>query len=490
MTCHVARASFFPPARCISAALGTRFVAQGGPLLNQWDLAGTETTTDPWYMVAYSQYRYGQHQSVFIEDQPFARGNAVGETVKKFMAGSIELLHDNYAQNDFGDTHSLVLIVDSLNVQNTLLQLVPEAQRGAAAKTLDTVLRSASWRKAEKDSGQGKAEGDVLENVVNALADLCLGPQVPAARLNGSPDGNTWWSTTNLPSSTYTGRDAFYAKLKAITDSATYQALRDKVEIVATSSRARDDFGRFLALNDLAPFALKLSDATALAALKSANETLAQDWEADAALTAAQRAGGLAHFSDDWLADRADFLDRKNWFNAQNKNPVDPTVTPSMLNHRFQNPSITFKDVDSGYEIAQGVITDATKRMYFGGAENDALSGGRDADHLYGGGGADTLTGGAGRDRLEGGADDDRLEGGKDNDILLGGLGNDSYVFTSGDGWDWIDDRDGQGALRYDGKLLGSALAPIQKIAANTWPSHDGQITYSLYGGVPYVVEG
>ena len=123
----------------------------------------------------------------------------------------------------------------------------------------------------------------------------------------------------------------------------------------------------------------------------------------------------------------------------------------------------------------------AAKKVLFGEDAAETLTAGTGDSHLYGAGGADTLNGGAGRDRLEGGIDDDVLEGGKDNDILLGGAGNDSYLFTSGDGWDWIDDRDGQGALRYDGKLLGSAAAPIQKIAANTWQSHDGQITYSLY---------
>jgi hypothetical protein len=61
-----------------------------------------------------------------------------------------------------------------------------------ATQTLDTVLKNASWRKAQPDSAQGKAEGDVLESVVNALADLILGPQAKAQRLNGSPDGNTW----------------------------------------------------------------------------------------------------------------------------------------------------------------------------------------------------------------------------------------------------------------------------------------------------------
>jgi hypothetical protein len=78
-------------------------------------------------------------------------------------------------------------------VQNALLNLLPVEKREAAAGTLNTILLEASWRKKENGdlaigSTQGQAEGDVLENVVNALADLILGPQVKNQRLNGSPD--------------------------------------------------------------------------------------------------------------------------------------------------------------------------------------------------------------------------------------------------------------------------------------------------------------
>jgi len=117
------------------AALGKPFWANGsGPsLANQWDVAGWETSSDPWYMVAYSQYRYGQPQNVFIEDQPFTRGDAFGQFVSHLLKGEIELLYPGYFNNDFGDTHSLTLIVDSLSVQNTLAQLLPTAVRDTAA---------------------------------------------------------------------------------------------------------------------------------------------------------------------------------------------------------------------------------------------------------------------------------------------------------------------------------------------------------------------
>jgi|APLak6261671648_1056085.scaffolds.fasta_scaffold01641_2 pimeloyl-ACP methyl ester carboxylesterase len=222
----------------ISAALGTPTPAPGGALTNQWDVAATETTTPPWYMVAYSQYRYGNDVKLFIEDQPFKRGNVLGETVKALLEGNIELLHEQYANNDFGDTHSLTLIVDSLNVQNTLMQLVPAADPAGAASALDAILKNASWRKAEINSGQGQAEGDVLENVVNALADLILGPQLKTDRLNGSAEGNTWWDTQNkiVGDTTYTGRDKLYEKLDAIAKFVVSDAFKPLAKLKGSAS--------------------------------------------------------------------------------------------------------------------------------------------------------------------------------------------------------------------------------------------------------------
>lgn len=172
--------------------------AASPPLANQYEIVGTED--NPTYpasaLVAHSQWHYGTDVPLFIEDQPLTRGSSVLDSLKaSIKEGGFKLLVDGYSKNDFGDTHSLVLIVDSLNVQNTLLQLVPENQRGGAAATLEAILRQASWRTAQSTSGtQGQAEGDVLENVVNALADLCLGPDPNRVPLKGSLDGNTWFA--------------------------------------------------------------------------------------------------------------------------------------------------------------------------------------------------------------------------------------------------------------------------------------------------------
>lgn len=168
----------------------------GTPLLgNQYDVVGWEFSAErPGAIVAHSLWHYGNDVRLFIEDQPNARGGILGHALSASLAAAdVRLLVEGFSQRDFGDDHSLVLLVDSLNVQNALLQLLPETKRDETAKTLDTILRNASWRKAENGDlfigdGQGKAEGDVLENVVNVLADLVLGPQAKANRLNGNPD--------------------------------------------------------------------------------------------------------------------------------------------------------------------------------------------------------------------------------------------------------------------------------------------------------------
>ena len=47
------------------------------PLKNQYDLVGIETSMTAWSAVSFSQFHYGQHVSLFIEDQPATRGNFV-----------------------------------------------------------------------------------------------------------------------------------------------------------------------------------------------------------------------------------------------------------------------------------------------------------------------------------------------------------------------------------------------------------------------------
>ncbi|MFZ2269843.1 MAG: putative Ig domain-containing protein [Azonexus sp.] len=97
--------------------------------------------------------------------------------------------------------------------------------------------------------------------------------------------------------------------------------------------------------------------------------------------------------------------------------------------------------------------TDQVDHLY-GGLGMDRLDGAKGNDYIEGNAGSDILTGGEGEDILLGGTGMDILEGGKGWDTLNGGLGDDTYQFTSGDGWDWIEDSDGKGKITYGGTPL------------------------------------
>jgi pimeloyl-ACP methyl ester carboxylesterase len=82
---------------------------------NQYDVVGDTSPS----AVANSLWHYGTDVRIFIEDQPLWRGGIVLDVTKDTLDyGDVKLLVDGYARKDFGDTHSLVLIIDSLNARH------------------------------------------------------------------------------------------------------------------------------------------------------------------------------------------------------------------------------------------------------------------------------------------------------------------------------------------------------------------------------------
>ena len=83
----------------------------------------------------------------------------------------------------------------------------------------------------------------------------------------------------------------------------------------------------------------------------------------------------------------------------------------------------------------------------FGGKGNDLLNGLAGNDTINGGDGNDTIYGGEGNDNLSGGKGDDKfyaesgnntITGGAGSDTIYSGTGNDVFVYTAGDGNDFI----------------------------------------------------
>ncbi|WP_077001411.1 putative Ig domain-containing protein [Variovorax sp. KK3] len=454
---------------------------------NQFDVVGA---TNP-SAVSNSQWHIGTDVRVFIEDQPLYRGGvaieALSETLKHTLAVSfaqfnVKLLIDGYATKDFGDTHSLVLIVDSLNLQNTLLQMLPAEKRTGetADKLLDDILRSASNLKrvdgdAVVGTGQGKSEGDVLENVLNALADLALGP-LAGPRLKGSAEGNTWHRVEDEQG--FTGRDAFYNVLDRIRRSEFYKSavagdLALALEATSGSelaSRAHTDFAAFAALYSLSPFVLSSGKPGALEALVGdAWGALYADWQADkTALADGARADEL-RITDQWLQDRAALVELKKKFGIDNAS-YDSAIG--------NDKDIIWEDRYVDFTIHRAGLADATYVRFGDDADDADLTGGSHNDRLYGGAGADTLTGGQGSDHLQGDSGNDSLDGGEGNDTLLGGTGSDTYRFVGSWGADTVIDADGAGAIEVDGTVLQGG----RKIAEGVWRNDEQRVLYTLAG--------
>jgi Ca2+-binding RTX toxin-like protein len=299
---------------------------------------------------------------------------------------------------------------------------------------------------------------ETFEQLVNALSHMFDIPEI---------ENTTADSTTD-------GREALFSNIIAIQNSNGFKDLIGKVSIDASAvsaSEARTDFGVFLSLVYLTPFALKPIDVAANVLLQTAslkNTELALQWEQDNNLTAEQRAGGQGHYSDMWLNDRAHMLSQ-----MIARNIADSVmVIGGGHNETYQDMATgqLFSTADTGY-IGPDLPPDSKRYIFGDDNDNAAIQGGNQNDHLYGGAGNDTLTGNGGNDYLEGGIGDDILEGGQGNDQLFGGLSHDTYIYHSGDGFDTIEDIDGLGRIEIDGVTLD--LTGGSRIGADTWLTAD-----------------
>jgi Ca2+-binding RTX toxin-like protein len=390
--------------------------------------------------VANSQIHYGTPTPIWIEDQPLLRGQVVSSVVSAsglgVLAADLKLLSPGFSQNDFGDTHSLVLLVDSLNVQNVLVKLSPDLD----AATLNGIFNAASNAKVETGytasvgvNNQGKADGETLEKVVNALADMLGLGWRGDKRLSGRLEGNTWALVND--SDGYSGRAKFYANLKEVSDRIDSQSLTGKLLIRPASAdlraAARNDFSAIVALQDLAPFWATGKDAAADVFLVAVwQSTRASDyaaWLEDKSSTYPRT------FTDSWMADRAAMLGGLVSRNQVNADRIVSTTNTDYF------------DAESSTKLAQRIngigLNAPANKIAFGGGRADALTGTDNTlgDHLYGGGSTDYLDARSG---------DDYLEGGTGTDVYQYSAEKSFFGNYSDDGGDTILDADGKGLIR------------------------------------------
>ncbi len=267
------------------------------------------------------------------------------------------------------------------------------------------------------------------ERLLDGLRKTIMGGDVFASGVGDTSNGTL---NTEPPS-----RVDFHFRLSQLVDYSGFQDLMGQFTIVnspASIQEAKGDFGAFLSLVYLTPFALKANDAGGTLYLQNStfdNTQLAAKWEQDKNLTPAQIANSEVNFTDNWLTDRIAML---AWQNTVNNEDVGDTQDNPYIS---QGIGKHFYDYDSADGFYVGIQDDNTRQTIFGDeTANGAITGLGGDDHLYGGAGNDTLTGNKGNDYLEGNADNDKLIGGKGNDTLVGGKGNDTYLYTTGDGFD------------------------------------------------------
>ncbi|MBR6027231.1 MAG: hypothetical protein IK065_06530, partial [Neisseriaceae bacterium] len=267
-------------------------------MLNSLDIVNTGTSNfDNLYnikadtypsMTAVSQKHYGSEINVAIENQPLFRGNQIDHIVDDQVGKEVKVkLHADAETSAFGDTHSLVLLVDSLSVQslfeqldksfkdtadfNTILDIstnqcavldienADSSKIGKAAIAMGYKagaayglgITGAEWayigskfinfskeireqrNKAEETKNQqGLAEGEALENIINSMAKM-LGIQLEK-ELKGNPNSNTWhimsYDDMDNPEG-YTGRKDLHKAIAQIASVIENEGLNDKFTI-------------------------------------------------------------------------------------------------------------------------------------------------------------------------------------------------------------------------------------------------------------------
>ncbi|MBR6026718.1 MAG: hypothetical protein IK065_03875, partial [Neisseriaceae bacterium] len=451
-------------------------------------------------MTAVSQKHYGKEIDIAIENQPLFRGDERMNIFKGSIAewGMRIKLHEDYETSAFGDTHSLVLIVDSLSVQSLFEQLdstfkdngdfnqilkLSTNQCGALDKNNATNLLMLSpsleeqVKKAENTPNeQGLAEGDALENIVNSIAKM-LGIELEK-ELKGNPNGNTWHIINNEEE--YTGREDLHKAIVKISKAIEEKQLQGKLTVqsclrlkesgVPFDSNGfidgfdpKTNFTDFLAIYTLSPFTLSSKEDNLLEDYWKSNEEIAEiyeQWQKDK--DAVDKGEERIYFSELYIKQRSFMLERKMVADYKNEDYKDAI-----------NSYNYYKDNTSKLELGEDT-TNAFNRnkgkVIFGKDEDapETLTGSNESDSLFGGIGDDTLMGYEGADYLE------------------GGTGNDKYFIQ---GTDIVFDSDMKGSIRFEAGVSASPIVVGElikigevkdkegKIIKETWQSADQKVS-------------
>lgn len=343
------------------------------------------------------------------------------------------------------NNHSISLLTDALTVYSVFSMLSLDTSLGQISKLIDAFGST-------KDIGGSNSK--TLESAIDALRVILLNPENGKIALSESQKTETG------------NRDKFYENLYGLQNSEPFKDAAGKTQLTLLSdlspgaiigkieSNDQDGLATRFALLALNPFILE-------------GETIDYStFNANGELDLFNPDGGAGTLTSSYLVDRMTMLTRKNWFNIEDKNPLDSSASFSSSDRSYQNINDYFEDATSGYKISQGTLSGNTPRYFFGGENPDNPAASAVEDHLYGGGGDDTLKGREGNDYLEGGA------------------GSDTYIVNPGDGMDTVLDIDGIGAIQF-GAVIAQGRSGVTdgkdwiKIG-DTWMDQRNDLVYLL----------
>lgn len=358
---------------------------------------------------------HGREVRIFIEDQP------------DFVAlGGISPGFGIEAPGDYGITHSITLLADSLALMRVFEALDPELD----AESIGGILAASSNKRARGTmlESTSTAEGDPLEKALDGLRTLFLGLE-----LEGTPSSDAYGAFAQPAN-----RDPYHANLGALRDAIA--PFEGTLSIIPLAGVPASD------LASLAQGSTSLASRYALRALNPyvviGNDDIYEQHNVEGELDLFDPSTGAGTLTAEYLADRSQMLARLLERNANNK----PGTAEEPLVDLSLDARLTYSDAATGAEVvvSRGLAGSERRFIRFASDEGGTLRGDLGNDRLYGGKGADTLVGRDGADYLEGGSGSDTLWGhsgddtlnaldGHGGDIVRGGTGYDTFTVDWGD---------------------------------------------------------
>jgi len=451
-------------------------------------------------IVANSGY-HATPESIWIEDLPASRQLGFLEFLGPWIRDWV---------GDFGETHSITPLVDSLMVLDLLQTIDPELDMptyvglvkvmghsqyllesnslaALISESVDALLQSLGLSPSESNlffEDDRLYDPDAIENLLNALSKVISGVD---PGLSGDYTASGY---SNLVE-----REAVHATISDLKETlASIQGAglislvgmsADDMAEKATRSDSEGPAFRF-AVSEFVPFVItgiQYGGALELYDPETGEGTLSKSYLQDRAAMLWWKLlyDGGKHDSDDMVRRPGDKIYSETWNTGLPGNwdyldCTSPGSEPLALKIDGAGISLYDHQIIFGGAHAENREGSGDSDHLYGMAGNDTLSGGGGADYLEGGIDDDDLNGGDGADTLDGGNGDDQLAGGTGNDWLQGGAGSDRYTYRNGDGLDVIDDRDGAGSILLDGRPL--TLDEAEKTGFDLWRSADKQYEF------------